>query len=74
MSANPQGTITYQVQYRKCRPRCGGCQEGQGHGPYYYAYWREDGKLKSRCFGRVQPPGFALPSRRYRKRGGRQGS
>ena len=37
--------ITYQFQFRKCgKASCSTCREGQGHGPYWYAYWREDGR------------------------------
>ena len=34
--------ITYQLQFRKCgKASCSTCRDGQGHGPYWYAYWRE---------------------------------
>lgn len=46
--------ITYQVQYRKCgKPTCH-CQAGQLHGPYLYAYWRENGALKCAYRGKVK--------------------
>ena len=33
--------ITYQLQFRKCgKASCSTCRDGQGHGPYWYAYWR----------------------------------
>lgn len=44
--------------YQLERVRCGksGCkctgENGKLHGPYWYAYWREDGKLKSRYVGK----------------------
>ena len=35
--------ITYQLQYRKCgKPTCRVCRDGQGHGPYRYAYWHDE--------------------------------
>lgn len=40
------------------RVRCGkaGCRcagkNGELHGPYWYAYWRDNGKLKSRYVGK----------------------
>ena len=50
--------ITYQLQYRKCgKPSCGTCKRGPGHGPYWYAYWREGNKLRSGYIGKVQPNG-----------------
>ncbi len=34
------------VQWRRCgRPSCR-CARGQPHGPYYYRFWREGGRLK----------------------------
>ena len=45
--------ITYQLQYRKCgKHTCRTCREGQGHGPYWYAYWREGSRLKSGYIGK----------------------
>lgn len=48
------GDRLYQLE----RVRCGkiGCkcagENGELHGPYWYAYWRDDGKLKSRYVGK----------------------
>ncbi len=48
--------ITYQLQYRKCgKTSCGTCRNGQGHGPYWYAYWREGARLRSGYVGKVHP-------------------
>ena len=44
---------TYRQEYIRCgRPACKRCADGQGHGPYWYAYSREGGKLKKRYIGR----------------------
>jgi len=48
--------ITYTQQYRRrgkaaCRCKSG----GPGHGPYWYAYWREGGKLKCAYLGKELP-------------------
>jgi hypothetical protein len=42
--------ITYQLQYRKCGAThpCAPCLEGRGHGPYWYAYWKEGTRLRQR--------------------------
>ena len=49
--------ITYQLQYRKCgKPSCGTCKRGSGHGPYWYAYWSENGRTKTRYIGVHHPP------------------
>jgi hypothetical protein len=55
--------ITYQLQYRKCgKPSCSTCRSRQGHGPYWYAYWREGSRLRSTYIGKVRPasPGTSL--------------
>ena len=53
-----EGHITYQLQFRKCgKPSCGTCKRGPGHGPYWYAYWREGPKLRSGYIGKMQPVG-----------------
>lgn len=52
--------ITYQLQFRKCgKPSCGTCKRGPGHGPYWYAYWREGTKLRSGYIGKMQPVGVS---------------
>ena len=48
--------VTYQWQYRKCgKAACGTCRNGQGHGPYWYAYWREGSRLRSGYVGKKHP-------------------
>jgi len=48
--------ITYQLQYRKCgKASCSTCRNGQGHGPYWYAYWREGARLRSGYVGKIHP-------------------
>jgi predicted ATPase/DNA-binding SARP family transcriptional activator/Tfp pilus assembly protein PilF len=51
--------VTYSQQYRRCRKvGCALCRNGgKGHGPYWFAYWREDGKVRSRYLGKPTPPG-----------------
>ncbi|MDQ4125013.1 MAG: hypothetical protein M3134_05370, partial [Actinomycetota bacterium] len=39
------GPVTYRLESVKCgKPGCTKCP----HGPYWYAYWREEGKVRSR--------------------------
>lgn len=53
--------ITYQLQFRKCgKARCGTCRDGAGHGPYWYAYWREGSRLRSGYIGK-HPPASITP-------------
>lgn len=42
------GPVTYRLESVRCgKPGCTKCP----HGPYWYAYWREDGKVRSRYIG-----------------------
>src|ERR1700756_4330238 len=46
------GKITYRQQYTRCgKERCRKCKEGAGHGPYWYAYWSENGRTISKYIG-----------------------
>ncbi len=48
--------ITYQRQFRKCgKSSCSTCRTGQGHGPYWYAYWRDGSRLRSSYIGKIGP-------------------
>ena len=50
------------VTYRREEVRCGkaNCTRCP-HGPYWYAYWREDGKLRSRYLGSAKAREHDLP-------------
>lgn len=52
-----EGTrVTYRQESVRCgKPGCRTCP----HGPYWYAYYREGGKLRSRYIGRELPEGVA---------------
>jgi len=48
--------ITYQLQFRKCgKSSCSKCRNTQGHGPYWYAYWRVGSRLVSGYVGKIGP-------------------
>lgn len=47
------GSVTYRLETVRCgKDSCTSCP----HGPYWYAYFREGGKLRSRYIGRELPP------------------
>jgi len=52
----PDAAARSGVTYRQESVRCGkrGCTRCP-HGPYWYAYWREDGRLRSRYIGKSLP-------------------
>jgi len=61
-SADPPAgaSISYRRQYRRCgKPRCPTCgaKDAPGHGPYWYAFWRQDGRMRSRYLGKHLPAG-----------------
>jgi hypothetical protein len=43
------------VQYRQQHIRCGKDCAACPHGPYWYAYWKEDGRARSQYIGRELP-------------------
>ena len=45
-----------EIHYRQQAVRCGkpGCTRCP-HGPYWYAYWREGGRLRTRYVGKIEP-------------------
>lgn len=53
-AARAEPKVTYRRQTVKCGKR--GCTRCP-HGPYWYAYWREDGRLRSRYIGKRLPEG-----------------
>ena len=47
-----QPPVSFRQQHVKCgKPTCTRCP----HGPYWYAYWREDGRLRTRYVGKSLP-------------------
>ena len=55
----PGAHVTYSMQYRRCHKLgCSRCAPDLlGHGPYWFAYWREDRRVRSRYLGRQAPSG-----------------
>ncbi len=51
------GKISYHQQVSYCgKPRCRKCQEGIGHGPYWYAYKTVNGRTTRMYVGKRLPP------------------
>jgi len=49
--ARQHAHYTYRQEYVKCGKAGCKCAKGQGHGPYWYRYWKEGGRLKKRYIG-----------------------
>ncbi len=48
---------TYRLQGIRCgKERCK-CADGELHGPYWYAYWSENGRTRSQYVGKRLPGG-----------------
>ena len=46
------GKVTFRLEEVRCgKASCTRCP----HGPYWYAYWREDGKVRKRYLGTAKP-------------------
>ncbi len=55
--ANAADRKTYRQRYIRCgKAGCTTCSEGLGHGPYWYAYWREGTKIRSTYIGKQRTP------------------
>jgi len=49
----------YKLEPAFCgKERCKKCAKGEGHGPYWYAYWWEGGKTRKKYIGKRLPPGL----------------
>jgi hypothetical protein len=54
--ARAESKITYRLEPVRCgKTGCSRCP----HGPYWYAYWREGGRMRSRYIGKTLPEGAA---------------
>lgn len=50
LSPGAESEVSLRRQWVKCgKPACNSCP----HGPYWYAYWREDGRRRSRYIGKL---------------------
>jgi hypothetical protein len=59
--ARPRASIPAHACYRQEYVRCGkatctACSARAGHGPYWYAYWRQNGRLHKRYLGKERAP------------------
>ena len=59
-----QEKVVESTCYQHVRIRCGKkncrCSRGELHGPYWYAYFREDGKNRCRYVGKTLPDNAAI--------------
>lgn len=55
-SINNSKNLPNNATIRKEYVRCGKLDCQSKHGPYYYAYWKENGKLRKKYIGGYPPP------------------
>jgi hypothetical protein len=49
-------TATFERRLVNCgKARCGQCQRAASHGPYWFATWKVEGKMKHRYVGKTRP-------------------
>ena len=48
LDVKKSGSMTYRLERVSCGKGCKGCP----HGPYWYGYWKEGGKTRSRYIGK----------------------
>ena len=54
LEERPASAGTLRLEMVKCgKERCKKCERGEGHGPYWYLYFRHNGKLRSRYIGKM---------------------
>lgn len=49
------GNVTYRLERVRCGKVSCKCSTGELHGPYWYAYWTEGGRTRSRYVGKKLP-------------------
>jgi len=49
------GRKTYRLQRVRCGKAGCKCAKGQGHGPYWYAFWTAGGRTRSQYIGKSVP-------------------
>ena len=60
---NTPKQVRYRQQYVRCgKPQCGRCSAGPGHGPYWYAIWRDGDHVRTRYVGKQLPPDVSTTS------------
>jgi len=55
-STNNSRNLPSKATIREEYVRCGKWDSSCEHGPYYYAYWKENGKLHKKYIGKYPPP------------------
>lgn len=48
MKVQTSGSMTFRLERVSCGKKCKGCP----HGPYWYGYWQEGGKTRSKYIGK----------------------
>jgi hypothetical protein len=59
-------SATLQLELVKCgKPRCRACKAAPAHGPYWYAYWKHEGRMRTKYIGKELPESFTAYEKDY---------
>ena len=58
-----QGARCYRLEKIKCGKKGCRCTRGELHGPYWYAYYRENGRMRCEYMGKSLPESVSLENR-----------
>jgi hypothetical protein len=58
-----QGAKCYRLEKTRCGKKSCRCARGELHGPYWYAYYRENGRVRCEYVGKSLPEHVSLENR-----------
>lgn len=63
MEVDRQGELCYRLEKTRCGKKGCRCAGGELHGPYWYAYYRENGRMRCKYIGKNLPESARLEAR-----------
>lgn len=61
-----QGARCYRLEKTRCGKKSCRCARGELHGPYWYAYYRENGRMRCEYIGKSLPELVSLENRAHK--------
>ncbi|MFZ2444840.1 MAG: DUF6788 family protein [Syntrophobacteraceae bacterium] len=68
MEAGRRGARCYRLEKTRCGKKGCRCARGELHGPYWYAYYRENGRMRCEYLGKSLPEHVSLENRARKAR------
>jgi len=63
INVSRQGARCYRLEKTRCGKKTCRCARGELHGPYWYAYYRENGRMRCDYIGKSLPEHVSLENR-----------